>query len=88
MIYYVAIIESKKRIIQHVREHTEKRFEGLYRGFTILVEFDEESSALHGEDMWYGYAFNSEIAFGTAVDGVFSGTMDDVIVMCMENVLM
>jgi hypothetical protein len=83
--YYNLVIDSKKRSIQHIREHTSERFEGLYRGFTIIVEKDNTWS----EDCprWYGYAFNSEIAFGTAVDGVFEGTMDDVIALCVENIL-
>ena len=84
---YSLIVNSSKRIIQNVREHTEKRFEATYKGYTIVIEHSEDDTDMYYEDMWIAWVFNSEIKFGTAVDGIFKGTMDDVIMMCVENIL-
>lgn len=82
------VLNSKKRIIREVKEHKENKFLARYKGYDITIEReDDENWDIYNQPTWYCHVFNSEIAFGTAVDGVFSGTLEDVIAMCLTNIL-
>ncbi|GAB3937362.1 hypothetical protein [Larkinella terrae] len=78
-------VNGKSFRFRHITTDEKREFCGNYKGFEIHVypeDWDDEDD----ERGFYARAFNSEISFGTAVDGHGGDTIDEAIWECIDNI--